>query len=84
MWSLVSRINKTPQKQTQTQRTNWWLTDGKGVGWLGGRVKGLRGADRQLGNSHRGRECSTGNTVTYWGNCAWCHVGTSLIGGVTS
>ena len=33
MWNLNNRTNITKQKQSQIQRTNWWLPEGvRGIG----------------------------------------------------
>ena len=36
MWNLNNRTNITKQKQSQIQRTNWWLPEGvRGIGKIG-------------------------------------------------
>ena len=41
MWNLKNKINKQT-KLKQTQRINWWLPEGRGVGVLGERGEGIK------------------------------------------
>ena len=43
--------NKT-ETESQMQKTNWWLPEGRRPGGLGKKVKGLRNVDWKLLNSH--------------------------------
>ena len=40
MWNLKNKMNKT-ETDSQIQRTDWWLSEGRRVGGLGTKAKGL-------------------------------------------
>ena len=62
MWNLKNKMNKrAKQKQTQLQRTHWWLPDGR-LGRLSEKGEEIN-TNWQLQNSHRAAKYSIGHVV---------------------
>ena len=58
--SKKTKLANETETNSQTMRTNWWTPDGRGVGKLGKKVKGLISTNRQLWKRSQGCEAQHG------------------------